>query len=425
MPEPLSVLLVEDSENDARLLVRELERSGYAASWERVETAGSMRSALERRSWDLIIADYTMPKFSAPSALALLQDMDLDIPFIIVSGSVGEDVAVEAMRAGAHDYLSKGNLKRLFPAIQRELGQAGQRRARRKADEQYRELVANAPIGIFQVAPDGAFVSANATLVNRLGYDSAEELLRIEQSRDVFFEPSEWASILEKLEGPAQTIEARLKRKDGTPIWFELNSRAVRAPSGVTMRYEVFAIDISARKAAERESLESLPEGLRDRKRRMVRDFVVGALVAVLVVLVERPLLKMEEKWVDELVVALTFLAVAAFVFSLRRLKEIQTQVSERERVEQALRFLRGDLESRVEVRTAELRKANDGLRAEIEERTRTEEALRKSEDALRSSAERYRLLFEKNPEPMWVFDEETLAFLAPAATGGFGGAGA
>ena len=124
MPEPLSVLIVEDSENDARLLLRELERAGYAASWERVETAGSMRSALEGRSWDLVIADYTMPKFSAPAALALLQDLGLDLPFIIVSGSVGEDVAVEAMRAGAHDYLLKGNLKRLFPAIQRELEQA-------------------------------------------------------------------------------------------------------------------------------------------------------------------------------------------------------------------------------------------------------------------------------------------------------------
>src|ERR1700682_4454624 len=189
MAEPLRVLIVEDSEDDTSLLVRELQRAGYDVSWERVDTAGAMRSALEGRSWDLIVADYNMPSFSAPAALALLQKLDIDLPFIIVSGSVGEDIAVEVMRAGAHDYLSKGNLKRLFPAIQRELGQAGQRRARRHADEQYRELVANAPIGIFQMAPDGTFVSANAVLGYKLGYDSAEELLIRDPPRDVFFEP--------------------------------------------------------------------------------------------------------------------------------------------------------------------------------------------------------------------------------------------
>jgi PAS domain S-box-containing protein len=162
MTKPLSVLIVEDSEDDASLLVRELERAGYEVSWERVDTAGAMRSALEGRSWDLVVADYAMPRFSGPAALAVLQDVGLDLPFIIVSGSVGEDIAVEVMRAGAHDYLLKGNLKRLFPAIQRELDQAGQRRDRRKAEERYRELFDSANDIVFTLDLEGRFTSINA-----------------------------------------------------------------------------------------------------------------------------------------------------------------------------------------------------------------------------------------------------------------------
>src|ERR1700682_3212347 len=170
MAEPLRVLIVEDSEDDATLLVRELERAGYDVSWERVETAGSMRSALKGRSWDLVVADYNMPSFSAPAALALLQQLEIDLPFIIVSGSVGEDIAVEVMRAGAHDYLLKGNLKRLFPAIQRELDQAGQRRARRKAEERYRELFESANDIVFTLDLEGRFTSINAAAERINGY---------------------------------------------------------------------------------------------------------------------------------------------------------------------------------------------------------------------------------------------------------------
>jgi two-component system cell cycle sensor histidine kinase/response regulator CckA len=168
MAGPLRVLVVEDSEDDTRLLVRELERAGYDVSWERVETAGAMRSALEGRSWDLVTADYTMPKFSAPAALKLLRETGLDLPFIIVSGTVGEDVAVEVMKAGAHDFLLKGSLKRLVPAVEREIEQAGQRRARRQAEEAltkrdlyFRSLIENAQdvIAVIDFRGDILFVS--------------------------------------------------------------------------------------------------------------------------------------------------------------------------------------------------------------------------------------------------------------------------
>src|SRR6184192_2694804 len=130
---PLRVLIAEDSEDDARLLVRELERAGFDAAYERVHSRVAMQAALDRHAWDLVIGDYSMPEFSGPAALALLRAHDLDTPFIFVSGSIGEDVAVEAMKAGAQDFLTKGNLRRLIPAIERELRDAEVRRERRRA----------------------------------------------------------------------------------------------------------------------------------------------------------------------------------------------------------------------------------------------------------------------------------------------------
>ncbi|RNC67674.1 MAG: response regulator [Desulfuromonadales bacterium] len=130
----LRVLLVEDSEDDALLLLRELERGGYEVECERVDTAPAMKKALGARPWDMVISDYRMPKFTAPAALETLKKSGLDLPFIIVSGKIGEDMLVDAMRAGAHDYLMKGNLSRLIPAIERELRESAERRTRRRAE---------------------------------------------------------------------------------------------------------------------------------------------------------------------------------------------------------------------------------------------------------------------------------------------------
>ncbi len=139
MEKSLRVLLVEDSEHDARLLFYELQRGGYEPLHERVETGETMANALDRQEWDLIIADYVMPHFSGLDALKLVQDKGLDIPFIVVSGKIGEDVAVEAMRAGAHDYILKDNLTRLNLAIERELREAVVRREHRQAERALEE----------------------------------------------------------------------------------------------------------------------------------------------------------------------------------------------------------------------------------------------------------------------------------------------
>jgi two-component system, cell cycle sensor histidine kinase and response regulator CckA len=132
---PLQVLLVEDSEDDAELVLLALRRGGYEPFWERVQTAKDLGDALSRKSWEVIISDFSMPSFSAPQAFALVKERGIDVPFIIVSGTVGEDVAVEAMKSGVNDYLIKGALARLVPAVEREIRDAAVRNERKKADE--------------------------------------------------------------------------------------------------------------------------------------------------------------------------------------------------------------------------------------------------------------------------------------------------
>ncbi len=139
MGTPLRVLIVEDSHDDTALLLHELRRGGFEPVFERVDTASDMLSYLQKQEWDIVIADYVMPRFSGLAALAILKESGLDLPFIIVSGRIGEDVAVEAMKAGAHDYIVKGSLARLVPAIERELGEAVVRRERRRAEEALRK----------------------------------------------------------------------------------------------------------------------------------------------------------------------------------------------------------------------------------------------------------------------------------------------
>lgn len=135
---PLRVLMVEDCPSDAILLARALDHGGFGTAWERVDTSQAMEAALDRQPWDLVLADHSMPQFSAPEALRLVISRGLDIPFIIVSGHIEETTAVAAMRAGAHDYVMKDRLARLVPAVERELREAEVRQARREYEQELR-----------------------------------------------------------------------------------------------------------------------------------------------------------------------------------------------------------------------------------------------------------------------------------------------
>lgn len=135
MATPLRVLFIEDSDDDTALQVRLLRQGGYDVSYERVETPVALNEALEKK-WDIIISDYSMPHFNGTDALKVVRQKGQDVPFIFVSGTIGEDVAVAALRVGAQDYLIKTNLSRLIPAVQRELREVVERRERRRLEQQ-------------------------------------------------------------------------------------------------------------------------------------------------------------------------------------------------------------------------------------------------------------------------------------------------
>jgi two-component system, cell cycle sensor histidine kinase and response regulator CckA len=223
---PLRLLLVEDNENDAVLVVRELTRGGYDTTYERVWDAASMHAALDRQSWDLVLSDHSMPQFSGRAALDVLRQRDPDMPFIFVSGTIGEDAAVESMRMGAQDYLNKSNLRRLVPAIQRELREAASRRERRRAETALREseqrferVFQASPVGItISTLAEGRYVDVNAAFLRMIGR-TREEVIG-QTSFDISFwrDPADRARVMERLArggGAAQELELTVQAKDG------------------------------------------------------------------------------------------------------------------------------------------------------------------------------------------------------------------
>jgi len=258
MSKPLNILIVEDSEDDCLLLLRELRRAGYDPAHERIETSEAMRSELANREWDIVISDYVLPTFSGLDALTVLKCSGLDLPFIIVSGNIGEDIAVEAMKAGAHDYIIKGNLSRLVPAVERELREAGMRRERRKAEEdlraseeQYHRLFESSLDAIVLMKPDGTIVSANPAACHLLDM-TEDEICQAGRSAIVNQADPYVASLITERERTGRTRgEVDVIRKDGTAVPCEISSVLFRDREGNPM-LSIIARDITERRVTQK-----------------------------------------------------------------------------------------------------------------------------------------------------------------------------
>src|SRR5918998_2403304 len=249
----LRVLIVEDSEDDALLLLRELRLGGYEpASAERVDTPEAMRWALaEGEPWDVVLSDWRMPRFSATEALAMLRATNSEAPFVIVSGKVGEEAAVEAMRSGAHDYVMKGNLARLCATVERGLQEAETRRERRRAEEE-RDRLFEFSLDLLGVAGlDGYFKRVNPAFEETLGYPSGELLAR---PLIDFVHPEDRAATKSELESLGKGVrtayfENRYLREDGSEVWLEWKATPVLEEGLIYAT----ARDVTERKRAEEE----------------------------------------------------------------------------------------------------------------------------------------------------------------------------
>ncbi|MGA7951951.1 MAG: PAS domain-containing protein [Gloeobacterales cyanobacterium] len=272
MGKPLRLLMVEDSEDHALLVRHELNRGGYDLTYARVETVEEMKVALESQAWDLIISDYHMPRFSGLDALKLAQERIPDVPFILVSGQIGEDKAVAAMKAGAHDYLPKDNLKRLLPAVERELREAENRRARKKAEEalrlsehRYATLAQASPVGLFQTDAEGHCCYVNERWCALTGMTAEESLgegwgqaIHPDDCERVL---TEWYEAV-RLHRPFQS-EYRFKRTDNVTTWVFGQGVAQTSPSGEVTGYIGTITDITTNKQAE-EALQRYADEFQD-----------------------------------------------------------------------------------------------------------------------------------------------------------------
>jgi len=335
MNRSIRVLLVEDSGNDALLLLRQLHKGGYEPVSKRVETAQTMRAALDEQLWDIVISDYVLPGFGGLEALEVLKAKGLDLPFIVVSGQIGEDVAVKAMKAGAHDYMMKDNLTRLVPAVERELREAQVRLERkrsqvalRESEERFRQLAENIEVVffMFEMESDNSpgRISYVSPVYEQVWGRPVESLLG---NKDAWLEAihaddrPEVRSALPKLGQRDFDLEFRLQRPDGTIRWIHYRAFPIVNEAGQVHRIAALADDVTERKEAQQRLEFTADELLR----------------------------------------------------TVQELRQAEEQLRGRN---EELTRARNELEMRVAQRTAALSKANAELRRQIEERRRLEKEL-------------------------------------------------
>lgn len=272
MDQPIRLLIIDDSLDDALLLVRQLKKGGYNLTYEQVDTAETMNEAIDNKEWDAIICDYSMPNFSMHAALDLYKKKQLDIPFIIVSGTISDETAVAAMKAGAHDYVIKDNLARLIPAMDRELRETKVRHERRLAEyqlinseEKYRTLFEESRDAIYIGAKKDKFIDFNPSTTDLFGY-SKEEMLGM-STKDIFVNPNEYHKLKEEIErkGSVRDFEAKLYKRNGSKMDCLITSTVRRSKNGNIIGYQGIIRDISELVSSQKKlqkTLEKLQKAL-------------------------------------------------------------------------------------------------------------------------------------------------------------------
>jgi PAS domain S-box-containing protein len=263
---PLRAVIVEDNPDDAELIARELRRSGFETTWQRVEIEDDFVACLED-DVEIVLCDSSLPGFDAFRALGILQEREHPAPLVIVSGTISEDVAVEAMRRGAADYVLKDRLTRLGQAVTHALDRSHAEReqrvaemAVRDAEARYRDIFESAVEGIFRVALDGRYLVVNPSFASMMGYGSPEEFLVAcgdEQNFPVDGATRERQLELLLREEILRDFEAQVRRRDGSLMWLSENLRLVRDDKGKPIGLEGMSIDVTERKRAEQDRREA------------------------------------------------------------------------------------------------------------------------------------------------------------------------
>jgi PAS domain S-box-containing protein len=428
------VLLVEDSQNDAMLLLRELRRGGYEPLSQRVCTPEDMEKALRSADardelFQVVISDYYMPRFRAPDALGLLRELGYDVPFIVVSGKIGEDAAVGIMKAGANDYLTKENMSRLCPAIERELREAEVRRDRERtekelvrSEDRFRHLVEQIPAVTYVQEPIDSDTPKAITYMSpqyeaMLGYPAETEILDEEHWLRMLHPDDRERVLAEELRtdetGEPYRIEYRLIARDGRVVWIHDEATLVRDEEGNALYWLGVQYDITEQKRTEEELRQS-----EERFKVLAQEVVEGIILSENSKIIDanRSVTEMFGYGLEELIGK-----NAIELTSPEDREMVRQRIFDEDTRHYESRGLKKDGTSfPVEIRPRHLPYSGRRIRVtsviDLTERKQAEEALIVSE-------ERYRTLVEQLPAVTYMqeIENSTLAYVSPQIEGVLG----
>jgi two-component system cell cycle sensor histidine kinase/response regulator CckA len=287
---PLRVLIVEDSPRDVEIILLELRDSGFEIGHKIVENETEFRAAIEAEAFDAVICDYRLPSWTGMDAMKALHGRGMDVPFLLITGTLGEEAAVECIKQGVNDYILKERISRLPAALRRAVAEKRLRdenihanNALRVSEMRNRDLVEHSVYGIFRAGGDGTFLSANPALLAMLGCDSFEEIEVLNLEHDVFRFPEQYAQLLASCQklGQMHGVETEWRRKDGGLVAVRLHVRKV-SDSEKRDSIEVMAEDVTELRAMERQLRQAQKfEAIGQLAGGVAHDFnnVVGAIL--------------------------------------------------------------------------------------------------------------------------------------------------